>query len=309
MWGFHVNPTALIPVAQPGDIRQDRVGQLVKRLLDRMTSDETRRAYRHALEMFLAFCAREGNPTLSAELVASYRVSLVGEGKSSSTVGVHLAAIKGLTRAAVMAGLMAAETAASINDVKGAPRRENRVGNWLTREQAQELLSLPDRESLKGKRDYAILALLLGCGLRRAELVSEVKIGAIAQRENRWVLVDITGKGNRVRSVAVPAWVKAAIDAWTTAAAITEGKIFRAVRKGGKIWGQDLTPGAVLQIVQHYARAMGLEKLAPHDMCRTCAKLCRKGGGDLEQIKSCWATRRFRRPSGIWVPNRTSSLL
>jgi integrase len=235
--------------------------------------------------MFLGFCGREGNPTLSAELVASYRVSLVGEGKSSSTVGVHLAAIKALTRAAVKAGLMPAEVASSINDVKGAPRRGNRIGNWLTREQAQELLSLPDRESLKGKRDFAILALLLGCGLRRTELLSEVRIGAIAQRENRWVLVDITGKGNRVRSVAVPAWVKAAIDAWTTAAGITEGKIFRAVRKGGKMWGQDLTPGAVLQIVQHYARAMGLEKLAPHDMRRTCAKLCRKRGGDLEQIK------------------------
>jgi site-specific recombinase XerD len=208
-----MNPTALIPVPQPGDLGQDRVGQLVKRVLDGMTSDETRRAYSHALEMFLAFCGREENPTLSAELVASYRISLVGEGKSSSTVGVHLAAIKALTRAAVMAGLMPAEVAAAINDVKGAPRRGNRIGNWLTREQAQELLSLPDRESLKGKRDYAILALLLGCGLRRTELVSEVKIGAIAQRENRWVLVDITGKGNRVRSVAVPAWVKAAIDA------------------------------------------------------------------------------------------------
>src|SRR3984957_12613703 len=153
-----MNPTSLVPVTQPGDLRQDRVGQLVKRVLDGVASDETRRAYRHALEMFLGFCGREGNPTLSAELVASYRVSLVGEGKSSSTVGVHLAAIKALTRAAVMAGWWPAETAASINDVKGAPRRENRVGNWLTREQAQELLSLPDRESLKGKRDYAILA-------------------------------------------------------------------------------------------------------------------------------------------------------
>jgi site-specific recombinase XerD len=74
---------------------------------------------------------------------------------------------------------------ASINDVKGAPRRRNRIGNWLTREQAQELVSLPDWESLKGKRDYAILALLLGCGLRRTELLSEVRVGAIAQRENR----------------------------------------------------------------------------------------------------------------------------
>jgi integrase len=55
--------------------------------------------------------------------------------------------------------------------------------------------------------------------------------------------------------------------------------------QGRQNLGQDLTPGAVLQIVQQYARAMGLEKLAPHDMRRTCAKLCRKRGGDLEQIK------------------------
>jgi hypothetical protein len=85
--GLLVNPTALIPVAQPGDLRQDRVGQLLKRVLDGVASDETCRAYSHALEMFLAFCDREGNPTLSAELVGSYRVSLVGEGKLSSTVG------------------------------------------------------------------------------------------------------------------------------------------------------------------------------------------------------------------------------
>jgi hypothetical protein len=82
-----VNLTALVPVTQPGDLLQDRVEHLIKRVLDGVSSDETRRAYGHALELFLAFCDREGNPTLSAELVANYRVLLVGEGKSSSTVG------------------------------------------------------------------------------------------------------------------------------------------------------------------------------------------------------------------------------
>jgi hypothetical protein len=84
MWGRLVNPTALIPLTEPGDLRQDRVGQVIKRALDGVASDETRRAYRQALEMFLAFCGRKESPTLSAELVASYRLSLVGEGKSSS---------------------------------------------------------------------------------------------------------------------------------------------------------------------------------------------------------------------------------
>jgi site-specific recombinase XerD len=150
----------LVPVTQPSDLREARVGQLVKRVLYGLSSEETRRAYSHALKIFLRFCDREGNPMLSA---ARYRLLRVGEGKSSSAVGVHLAALKALTRAAVMAELMPAETAASINDGKGAPRRGNRIGKWLTQEQPQELLSLPDRERLKGKRDNAILAVLLGC--------------------------------------------------------------------------------------------------------------------------------------------------
>ena len=166
------------PPTEPGDLRQDH------RPADQ-TSVGRCRLRRNTLRLQprsrnVPGVLRPGRESdLSAELVASYRLSLVGEGKSSSTVGVHLAAIKTLTRAAVMAGFIPAEVAASINDVKGAPRRGNRIGNWLTREQAQELLSLPDRESLKGIRDYAILALLLGCGLRRTELVSEVKVGAI----------------------------------------------------------------------------------------------------------------------------------
>ena len=275
----------LVPAAQPGD----RVALLVDRVLASGISPETRRAYGHALENFLAFCGREGNPPLSADVVLRYRLSL--EGKSGSTIAIHLAAIKSLARAAMMAGYLPPETAASINDVRGPARRGNRIGNWLTEPQAIALLRQPSDKTLKGKRDHAILAVLLGCGLRRAELVAEVTVEALVERENRWVLADIVGKGNRVRSVAIPGWVKQAIDHWTTAAGITEGKVFRAITKGnrnggqGKVWGEGLSPGAVLQIVQHYARQLGIENLAPHDLRRTCAKMCRKLGGEIEQIR------------------------
>jgi integrase/recombinase XerD len=72
----------------------------------------------------------------------------------------------------------------------GRPRGEgNQGGNWLTREQAKELLTVPDRSKIKGKRDYAILALLLGCALRRQELAS-LDVDGIEMREGRWVLPD-----------------------------------------------------------------------------------------------------------------------
>jgi len=82
-------------------------------------------------------------------------------------------------------------------------------GNWLTRDQAKELLTVPDRSKIKGERDYAILAILLGCALRRQELAT-LDIESIQMREGRWVVADLRGKGGRVRTVAIPLWVKQA---------------------------------------------------------------------------------------------------
>jgi integrase len=79
----------------------------------------------------------------------------------------------------------------------------NQDGELVTREQAKDLLTVPDRSKIKGKRDYAILALLLGCALRRQELAS-LDVDGIEMREGRWVLPDLCGKGGRVRTVAIP---------------------------------------------------------------------------------------------------------
>jgi integrase len=77
-----------------------------------------------------------------------------------------------------------------------------RLGSWLTREEAKGLLAVPYHLHLKGKRDYVILALLVGCALRRNEL-AELDVETIQQREGRWVLADLEGKGRRIRTVAV----------------------------------------------------------------------------------------------------------
>jgi integrase len=91
------------------------------------------------------------------------------------------------------------------------------VGNWITAERGKRFILTADDASLRGKRDYAILAILLGCGLRRAE--------------------------------------------WT------------ALRK--VIWG----------VVKKKAKDCEIQSLAPHDLRRTCARLCHQAGGELEQIQ------------------------
>jgi site-specific recombinase XerC len=80
-----------------------------------------------------------------------------------------------------------------------------------------------------------MLASLLGCGLRRSKLV-HLTIEHLQQREEHWVLVDLVGKGGHVRTVPVPLWVKEAIDKWSVAANIRNGKLFRCVNKTGSIW-------------------------------------------------------------------------
>jgi integrase len=125
--------------------------------------------------------------------------------------------------------------------------------------------------------------MLVGCALRREEL-AVLDVDTIQLREGRWVLADLEGKGRRVRTVAIPAWVKQGINAWMTAAGVEDGRLLRAVSKGGKV-KESMSGWAVWSVVEQSAREIGIERFGAHDLRRTCAKLCRKNGGNIEQIK------------------------
>jgi integrase len=83
----------------------------------------------------------------------------------------------------------------------------------------------------------------------------------------------------------MPAWVKVAIDAWTTPARVAEGHVFRPVIRSDRLFGERLGEKVVWQMLGQYAEAAGVPGIAPHDLRRTCAKLCRAAGGELEQIQ------------------------
>jgi integrase len=82
----------------------------------------------------------------------------------------------------------------------------------------------------------------------------------------------------------MPTWVKVAIDAWTSAAGISKGQMFRSVDRADQAQGA-LSEKVVWQLLQKYAQAAGVPGIAPHDLRRTCAKMCRAAGGELEQIQ------------------------
>jgi len=168
--------------------------------------------------------------------------------------------------------------------VKSAKSVGIRMGNWLSVRQAQSLLNAPDVTTVRGLRDRAILAVLLGCGLRRSE-VAALTFAHVQQRDGRWCIVDLIGKHSRVRTAPIPTWVKVAIDAWTGPAIVDRGHVFRPVNRAGSLTGERLGEKVVWQLIKPYAEAAGVPGIAPHDLRRTRAKLCRAAGGELEQIQ------------------------
>lgn len=276
-------PAAVLPVLVPPRPGQD-LDRLKRLLLAGISAPNSRRAYARALTDFVEWYVREPRRSFSKFVVEEYRTHLATLRLAPSTINVRLSAIRKLASQAAEVGLLSSELALGIQNLKGARKLGVRAGNWLTKEQASQLLHAPDTNTLKGKRDRALLALLLGCGLRRTELAN-LTFDHVQQRDGRWVLPDLVGKGGRVRTVPLPAWVKCALDVWTDAARLSDGTVFRAINKKGTMWGQGITAKVIWWVVRRYAKQVGIPKLAPHDLRRTCAKLCRAAGGDLEQIQ------------------------
>ncbi len=206
-------------------------------------------------------------------------------GLGSVSINVRITAVRKLAAEAADNGLLAPELAAGIARVKSAKSMGVRTGNWLSLKQAQALLNAPDITTTKGLRDRAIIAVLLGCGLRRSE-VAALTMGHIQQRDGRWCIVDLFGKHGRVRTVPMPTWVKVAIDAWTGPG-----------RRGGRLrvparQSRPTRSRARCCPKRSSGRCSGRTPPRPASLAsrrmicrRTAAKLCRAAGGELEQIQ------------------------
>jgi len=253
-------------------------------VLNSLTSPAARRVYKYAIEKFVAWYCSEPRIAFNRIVVVRYRIHLESLCLAANTINQSLAAVRRLAHEAADAGLLSPDLAAGIARVKGVKQLGQRSGNWLTQDQSADVLRRSRGESLRAKRDYAMLAMLFGCGLRRSELAG-LQLDDIQTRQGHWAIVDLIGKGGHVRTVPIPRWAKQALDEWTSAAGITKGRIFRAVARGGKVWGSGISENVVWYVVQSCCQRAGLEHIAPHDLRRTCAKLCHTNGGELEQIQ------------------------
>ena len=269
--------TELTTLAQAQDFTA-----VVDMAVNAMDSIHTQRAYRRALTNFMSWYAEHGRGAFTRAAVNAYKQHLKDTGAGG--LNQRLSAIRKLAKEAEANGLIDANTARGIVDVEGIQQRGTRAGNWLTKDEAEQLINAPDDTTLKCKRDRALLAVLVGAGLRREECVN-LKASHVQQRDGRWVIVDITGKRNKLRTVPIASWVQVLIERWKQAAGITAGYLFPELTRWRGVGREQTSTQAIMRAVVLYAEEIGKPNIRPHDLRRTYAKLARKGGAQLEQIK------------------------
>jgi integrase len=203
---------------------------------------------------FIDWYCSEPRLAFDRTVVTRCRIALEQHPYAPSTINLRLAAIRRLAYEASDYGLLSPDLAAGIRRVKGARRLGVRVEN---------------ADTLRSRRNRALLSLLIGCGLRRAE-VTRLRLEDLLFREGHWVVADLRGKGGHIRTILVPEWVKEAVDSWTLGAGITAGPLLRSINKAGRIRGHLFTPKVIWAIVKANAKSCGLPSVAPHDLRRTC---------------------------------------
>jgi integrase len=256
--------------------RGTKPATLIDSVLKSLPSANTRSSYGKGIDDLYTFAA--GRP-VTLVLLQEWRLAMAAT-LSTATVNARLTAVRKLIKEARRTGLIGTEEAMDLLEIDGLPFRGSRMGNWLTLDQLSRLLSVPSRKNPRGLRNGCILSVLAGCAIRLDEL-ARLNVETIQLRDGRWVLADLMGKGGRVRTVAVPGWVKKAIDGWTKTAKITEGRLIRQLT----LSPQGLSTKAIHRIVQKAAEKINVAKFSPHDLRRTCARLCFVRGADLQQIQ------------------------
>ena len=277
-------------------------------VLNSLGSPGSRRVYEYALDQFIAWYCSEPRLAFKRIVVTRYRMHLESRGLAANTINQQLAAVRRLANEAADAGLLSPELAAGISRVKGVKQLGFRAGNWLSGEQCSEVLRCAFGTSMRAKRDYAMLATLLGCGLRRSELVG-LEVDDVQMRQGHWAVVDLIGKGGhtsapcRSRTGSRLRW--------------TSGQRQRGSPKGESS-GRSLGPGRYGATASRrmssgtWSRAAAKKRRCSTSRRMICAGPARscatRAAGRSSRFNSCSGMPLFRRRNTTSAANRISDI-
>jgi integrase len=247
---------------------------LMAQVLSAVDSPHPREGYQRVLTEFLTWHTEQGTPPLSQPLLHCY-VDYLADTLRPVPMKQRLKAIRLLLHLAVAQEVL--PLAPVIDEVLNAPRPPQ-ASKWLTLEQVQSLLDAPDTTTLQGQRDAAMLAIAIGCGLRRHDLV-QLTFEQIEQRGEVWRLRNLPTKRKATAPPLVPKWAKERVTAWVEAAGFPPtGYIFRPLHNGTVLMGH-LPPYKLHELVSTYAELTGVAPLHPRDLRKGARKPPASSGG------------------------------
>ena len=285
------------------DMQTDPWMESVAAFVANKGSSQTRRVYRLVLHQFFVFTARHPSDIKQSDVIR-YRHQLESLHRAPSTIRQHLATISGYYSFCISRDLTV------YNPVKGVARPSVHAyisATWLSKDQAKKLLSQPDRETVKGKRDYAILLTLFLTGLRRSELAN-IRRGDIREKGEKLYLTYICkGGAQLVRDIPLRCWEtindylissgREIMDESPLFVAVTDAgdRLRRYYGKNGHNGYHPISPEAIRQMVTNYSKhAFGGEiKVSPHTLRHTAGTLLRKSGHSIEEVQSFLKHRRI----------------
>jgi len=241
----------------------------------------SRENVRVKVEAFLGWWDANGRHPFTPELVLWYMGDLKNNGKSATYIGHCLSAVRKLARAAAMRRWIDSIALDGILSLKGPKIHATRIGQWLTEDEMLAAMAMPDRSTLMGRRDYVALGLMLYAGLRCTEAAT-VEVSHIQIRDGRPALVNLMGKGSKLRSIPIPEFLYHAMREWLTVAGVDSGPVLRSL-KLGRVSPSRMDRLSAYNIVKKY-----LPKYTPHDMRRTFGRVARANGAELDQIQQSY---------------------
>jgi integrase len=262
-------------------LAQEMVSELGDIAAQRGEDEKTKAAYSKYAKRYISWCLRSGLKP-SRESLIEWR-DILAKSMAPSTVNVHMSAVRALLEELYLQERIDDLTYKGMLAVKGVKRKGQRVGNWLGKDEFSKLIDQQPKDTNKGLRDRALLALLAYCGLRRSEAAA-LKLGDLKVVDGQ-PLAEIRGKGNKTRIVPIHPKATVILGEWVRAAGIKEGYVIRSVNKGDNIQQQGMTATAVYQNIKRMGEEAGIE-VAPHDLRRTCARSMYNGGADISGIQT-----------------------
>ena len=242
--------------------------------------DKSLETYTRSLKQFFNYITVKGITEPTRQDIVQYRETLKAD-KQPATVQLYMIAVKQFFKWTDKAGIYPNVA----DNVKGVSVSKGMKKDYLTTGQVKDVLSRIDTETVKGKRDYAIIALMVTCGLRDIE-VSRANVADLRTRQNSTVLyIQGKGKDDRESFVVVPDSLETVIREYLKARGGNSEALFTSNSNHGK--GDRLTTRSISRIVKTAMINAGLDsdRLTAHSLRHTAVTQALIAGQTLQEVQ------------------------